>query len=150
MQEHNLNSPIFEIDSTAGDDEFSKRVANIRRDSAGRFCFNDVHQVVGGSPRSAPSIYLELQQTQELIMAILEQDGVENCPMTGPSENENLVFVSEYLMTDYLMWISPEVRRVVFRGYLEKHDDASLAAKLEQVMEQAKEDSDHARATRKH
>jgi hypothetical protein len=145
-----LNNINSKVKNTAADDDFSRRVANIRRDSVGRFCFNDVHQIVGGYPSSAPSIYLELPQTQELIMAILQKDGIENHPMTGPSGADKLLFVFEELMLDYLMWISPEVRRTVFGSFSAKHDDASMAAELGQVMEQVKEDSDRARATRKH
>lgn len=47
-------------------------VANtaIRQDAEGRYCLNDLHKAAGGENRHRPSMWLENQQTQELVEEI--------------------------------------------------------------------------------
>lgn len=54
----------------------------IRRDEAGRWCLNDLHQAAGGEKRHQPSDWLRLRQTELLI----DEISVPGIPGTG-SEN---------------------------------------------------------------
>ena len=42
----------------------------IHQDDAGRYCLNDLHKAAGGENRHRPSLWLQNQQTIELIKEI--------------------------------------------------------------------------------
>lgn len=43
---------------------------SIRQDSEGRYCLNDLHKASGGENKNKPSLWLNNQQTQDLIKEI--------------------------------------------------------------------------------
>lgn len=88
---------------------------SIRRDSAGRYCLNDVHKAAGGEKRHQPSDWLRLQQTQELIAELASQKipgilGIESKQGLG-------TFVAKELVYGYAMWISAAFNLKVIQAY---------------------------------
>ena len=145
-----MNKPDTQTTDVAGEDEFSKRLSEIRRDADGRYCFSDIHMLVGGLPASNPSIYLELEETQELIMCLLEKAENNRHPIQVVNEPDQLIFVAEDLVLGYAMWISPQARLAVLRQYSGRFDDSQMAQKLDNVMEGAKEAAARAGLARPH
>lgn len=88
----------------------------IRRDHAGRYCLNDLHQAAGLQQRHRPSRWAENAQTTELariatikagIPALVSQRGG-----TVPS-----TYAVKPLVYAYAMWISPEFHLAVIAAY---------------------------------
>ncbi|MCO7472534.1 KilA-N domain-containing protein [Stenotrophomonas maltophilia] len=88
----------------------------IRRDHAGRYCLNDLHQAAGLQQRHRPSRWAENAQTTELariasikagIPALVSQRGG-----TAPS-----TYAVKPLVYAYAMWISPEFHLAVIAAY---------------------------------
>ncbi len=109
----------------------------IRRDAAGRYCLNDLHQASGGAKRHQPSNWIRLDQTQELIAEIEKssrsEEGLlrseeafrefpERCKELAPIEVLQGGFVQgtyavKELVYAYAMWISPAFHVHVIRSY---------------------------------
>jgi hypothetical protein len=47
----------------------------VRQDNSGRYCLNDLHRAVGGERRHEPSLWRNLQQTNELVQ-LLSDTGI--------------------------------------------------------------------------
>lgn len=96
----------------------------IRRDVAGRYCLNDLHQASGGNNRHRPSLWLSNKQTKELV-AELEAGipaSVAGIPATEAVsvESEGFskgVYALKELVYSYAMWISPTFHLHVIRSY---------------------------------
>lgn len=101
----------------------------IRRDAAGRYCLNDLHQASGGEMKHKPANWLRLDQTAELVRE-LEGESVQGAcsdlsrpPGTGGAvETVNDGFVNgTYAMKElvyaYAMWISAKFHLHVIRAY---------------------------------
>ena len=58
-------------------------VANlqIRRDTTGRYCLNDLHQAAGAEPRHQPARWLRNQQAQELIAEVAAKGSYQSLPV---------------------------------------------------------------------
>lgn len=98
-------------------------VANtaIRQDVGGRYCLNDLHKAAGGENRHRPSLWLENQQTQELIEEIakagipaLEQNQPVSVVRGGSSPG---TYVCKELVYAYAMWISAKFHLTVIRAF---------------------------------
>lgn len=98
-------------------------VANtaIRQDAEGRYCLNDPHKAAGGENRHRPSMWLENQQTQELVEEIakagipaLEQNQPVSVIKGGSSPG---TYVCKELVYAYAMWISPKFHLTVIRAF---------------------------------
>ena len=105
----------------------------IRRDRAGRYCLNDLHQAAGGNARNKPSNWLRLQQTEELIGEL--QSGYpdmgrgvlrceqalltsEDAPLSVVNDGfGNGTYAVKPLVYAYAMWISPKFHLAVIAAY---------------------------------
>ncbi len=97
----------------------------IRRDPAGRYCLNDLHQASGGAARHQPPRWVRLDQTKELI-AELRGDRYPEMG-SGAALDEPLVAIEgglgqgtyaiKELVYAYAMWISPKFHLHVIRAY---------------------------------
>lgn len=93
----------------------------IRQDDQGRFCLNDLHQASGGEKRYAPNEWLHNKQTIELIEE-LAKPGIP-----GREQNQSLsvinggnkqgTYVTEDMVYDHAMWISPKFKVKVIRTF---------------------------------
>lgn len=115
--------PTMLAEESAGAGLPSLVVANtaIRQDEGGRYCLNDLHKAAGGENRHRPSLWLENQQTQELIEEIakagipaLEQNQPVSVIRGGSSPG---TYVCKELVYAYAMWISPKFHLAVIRAF---------------------------------
>ena len=95
----------------------------IRRDAAGRYCLNDLHQASGGHTRHKPGNWLMLGKTRELIEEIESQQGVLEIQQ-APVQMVNDGFAnSTYAIKElvyayaYATWISAAFHLHVIRAY---------------------------------
>lgn len=98
-------------------------VANtaIRQDAEGRYCLNDLHKAAGGENRHRPSLWLENQQTQELI----EEIAKAGIPALAQNQPVSVVrggsspgtYVCKELVYAYAMWISAKFHLTVIRAF---------------------------------
>lgn len=95
----------------------------IRRDVAGRYCLNDLHQASGGAKRHQPGNWLRLGSTQELVAEIGKSpEGLlisEEAPalVTVNDGYGNGTYALKELVYAYAMWISPTFHLHVIRAY---------------------------------
>jgi KilA-N domain len=95
----------------------------IRRDTAGRYCLNDLHQASGGAKRHQPSDWLRLKQTQELVEEVLKSpEGLREFPELNPVETTEGrygggTYAVKELVYAYAMWISAAFHLHVIRAY---------------------------------
>lgn len=76
----------------------------IRKDSDGRYCLNDLHRAAGGEKRIQPSDWLRLKQTHELVAELDRSIPV----IPGIQARQGLgTFVAKELVYAYAMWIRP-------------------------------------------
>lgn len=98
----------------------------IRRDDAGRYCLNDLHQASGGEKRHQPSDWLRRQQTQELLAELVENPGT--VPGNPGTDGEPPIVVLQggfgqgtyavkELVYAYAMWICAAFHLHVIRAY---------------------------------
>ncbi|MCC4622227.1 KilA-N domain-containing protein [Xanthomonas cassavae CFBP 4642] len=95
----------------------------IRRDGAGRYCLNDLHQASGGAKRHQPANWLRLQQTTELIAEVGDVLRSEEAFLRSEERDEPLVvlqggftqgtYAIKELVYAYAMWISPRSPEMV-------------------------------------
>lgn len=84
----------------------------IKQDSQGRYCLNDLHKASGGESKHRPAYWLSNQQTQELI-AEISKDGIPSILI-----KQGLgTFVSRELVYAYAMWVSPKFHLLVLRTF---------------------------------
>lgn len=95
----------------------------IRRDDAGRYCLNDLHQASGGEARHQPAKWAALKSTQDLIAEV--EKGGGNSPdsesyaaleATSGRFGGGTYAVKE-LVYAYAMWISAAFHLHVIRAY---------------------------------
>ncbi|MCX4024774.1 phage antirepressor KilAC domain-containing protein [Endozoicomonas sp. SM1973] len=94
---------------------------NIRQDSQGRFCLNDLHKAAGGLKKSQPSDFLRLTTTQALVAEIstpgipgLQENQALSVINGGPDRG---TYVCKELVYAYGMWISPAFHLKVIRTF---------------------------------
>lgn len=87
--------------------------AKIRMDSEGRYSLNDLHKSAGNERRHGPSLWLENQQTKELV-AEMETTGI---PVVKKEGRSGGTFVAKQLVYAYAMWISPKFHLQVIDAY---------------------------------
>ncbi|MGN8346336.1 KilA-N domain-containing protein [Pseudomonas sp. SMV71] len=85
----------------------------IRQDLEGRYCLNDLHRAAGKEKRHAPSYWLAIQQTGELI-AELETTGIPVVTIEGRNGG---TFVMKELVYAYAMWVSAKFHLQVIRTF---------------------------------
>jgi hypothetical protein len=110
----------------------------IRIDTAGRYSLNDLHKAAGAEPRHRPSLWLENQQTNDLIAELGRQEGDAGIPASVVSMKGGLhqgTYAAKELVYAYAMWISPKFHLEVIRTFdaiaTGKHAPAPCKAKAE-------------------
>lgn len=86
----------------------------VRRDPEGRYCLNDLHRAAGGERRHEPTLWRNLQQTNELVQ-LLSDTGIPVSVIKGGAGQGT--FVCKELVYSYAMWISPEFNLKVIRTF---------------------------------
>lgn len=93
----------------------------IRRDSAGRYCLNDLHRVAGGAARHQPALWRRRGQTEDLVTELLILHGnstdLQSSPIASVEGRNGGTYVVKELVYDYAMWISPAFNLQVIRAY---------------------------------
>lgn len=98
----------------------------IRTDSEGRYCLNDLHRAAmaaGANKRTKePGKFLASPQTKRLINILLMEttQNLGNDPIAknvGGDASETGTYVVKELVYGYAMWISPEFHLQVIRAY---------------------------------
>lgn len=85
---------------------------SIRTDVEGRYCLNDLHKAAGGENRHRPSLWVENQQTKDLI-AEIDKAGI---PAIHSKQGLG-TFVCKELVYSFAMWISPAFHLQVIRTF---------------------------------
>ncbi|AZR21930.1 KilA-N domain-containing protein [Xanthomonas vasicola] len=93
-------------------------VANlqIRRDKAGRYCLNDLHQAAGNTPRLRPSRWAENQQTRDLAILVESKAGIPALVIHHGGAAPG-TYALKPLVYAYAMWVSPEFHLAVIEAY---------------------------------
>jgi hypothetical protein len=94
----------------------------IRRDVAGRYCLNDLHQASGAEQRKQPRYWLANQQTQDLVTELacgdLENSGNPLVSAVAVTEGRaGGTYAVKELVYAYAMWISAKFHLHVIRAY---------------------------------
>ncbi|WP_057092529.1 KilA-N domain-containing protein [Comamonas thiooxydans] len=89
---------------------------DIRQDSEGRFCLNDLHRAAGGENRHRPSLWVENQQTRALTQE-LSKAGFPALLSTKGGRTPGVFAVRE-LVIAYAAWISPAFHVKVLQVFL--------------------------------
>ena len=93
----------------------------IRCDTAGRYCLNDLHQASGGAQKHKPGNWVMLGKTKELIEEVVAQQGVleiQQAPIQTLNNGvANGTYAIKELVYAYAMWISPRFHLHVIRAY---------------------------------
>jgi len=85
----------------------------IRQDTQGRFCLNDLHKAAGGLAKHQPAYWT--RQAEDLIMASSNSSNMKS--LISKSGKYGGTFASEDLVYAYAMWISPEFQLEVIHAY---------------------------------
>ncbi len=84
----------------------------IRRDTAGRYCLDDLHRAAGEARRHRPKYWLENQQTRGLVA----EAAIGGIPPIQRKQGLG-TFVCRELVYTYAMWISPAFHMKIIRAY---------------------------------
>lgn len=85
------------------------------REINGRFSLNDLHKASGSEPKSRPGIFLQNQQTIDLI----EEIQTAGIPAVETKEGKGGgTYGSKEVVVAYGAWISPKVHLAVIRAFL--------------------------------
>lgn len=105
---------------------------DIRQDTKGRYCLNDLHQSAGAEQRHRPKYWLENQQTIDLI-AEIEKGGI---PPIQAKQGLG-TFVAKELVYAYAMWINAAFHLQVIRAY-----DALVSGAVDEAIRIARRQAD--------
>jgi hypothetical protein len=89
----------------------------IRRDSAGRFCLNDLHRAAGLESAHQPSNWLGLDTTRALIEEISNSSDVMSKPIAVTAGRYGGIYAIRELIYAYAMWVSPKFHLAVIRAF---------------------------------
>lgn len=119
------------------------------RDEAGRYNLNALHRASGGNPIHAPSQWLRLKSTKELIDEVdmqISTSGLLPVETIKGGVGVQGTFAHELLVVSYAGWISPAFQLKVNQAFLDmnkKDQDLALPANyieaLEALIESEKE-----------
>ncbi len=102
---------------------------DVRQDAEGRYSLNDLHRASGGERKHGPSLWLENQQTKELIAELALEMGDTGFPVSvirGGAEQGS--YGCKELVYAYAMWISARFHLEVIRAYDRKVTGEAAAA----------------------
>lgn len=112
-------------------------IANIevKQNSDGLYCLNDLHNASGGAAKDKPSNWLASDKTSELINEIL----IAGKPAIRKSAGRyGGTYICKELVYAYAMWISPAFQLKVISAY---DRQVNVHSQLESLIEQVKEKS---------
>lgn len=89
----------------------------IREDAQGRYRLNDLHKAAGGEKRHQPADWLRIQQTKELIEAVVNSGNTRSFPVESVEGRSGGTFVVKELVYAYAMWVSAEFHLHVIRTF---------------------------------
>jgi len=89
----------------------------IRRDSAGRFCLNDLHRAAGAESARQPSNWLRLDTIHALIEEISNSSDVMSKAIAVAAGRHGGTYVVRELVYAYAMWVSPKFHLAVIRAF---------------------------------
>lgn len=90
---------------------------NVRRDIAGRYCLNDLHQAAGGEEKHKPPYWIRNAQTEQLITELQICDSAPEPVNVLRGGIEQGTYVCKELVYSYAMWISPAFNLKVIRTF---------------------------------
>lgn len=88
----------------------------IRRDSAGRFCLNDLHRVAGGEARHSPNRYTRTEGFQALVAEQTPEMAFAPVALVHGGASPG-TYVTKELVYAYAMWVSPKFHLAVIRAF---------------------------------
>lgn len=90
----------------------------IRQDGDGRFCLNDLHRAAGSERRHGPALWMENQQTKELVAEVAQELSDTGNPVSVIKGGKKQgTYVCKELVYAYAMWISAKFHLKVIRAY---------------------------------
>lgn len=94
----------------------------IQQDNQGRYRLNDIHQASGALNKHRPQYWLESDQTKNLIVEIISEDGISSSVKNHPVKiikggNNQGTYVCKELVYSYAMWINPTFNLHVIRVF---------------------------------
>lgn len=95
----------------------------VRKDTDGRYCLNDLHRAAGGLSHHQPGKFFANLGTQALVEELRNSPNSEGLPFISTQGRNGGTFVVKELVYAYAMWISPAFHLKVIRAY-----DALVAA----------------------
>ncbi len=103
----------------------------VRIDADGRYSLNDLHKAAGGESRHRPPLWLDNQQTQDLIAQLDAEEGdagntASVVSIKGGSKQGT--YARKELIYAYAMWLSPAFHLTVIRAF-----DALANGRLEEA-----------------
>lgn len=110
-QQHATNTP-----SHSAVTGLTIAATTVRQDAKGRYCLNDLHRAAGGENKQRPSLWVENQQTRDLIAEIDAKAGIPALS-TVKGGNRAGTYVVKALVYAYAMWISPRFHLTVIEAY---------------------------------
>lgn len=121
----------------------------IRQDSQGRYCLNDLHRASGGNPIHAPSQFLRLKGTKEFVAVLDDHNANMHSAVEIINGGVNQgCYASEKLVYKYAAWINPEFEVKVYdifdrvvKGEL-KHTQPQIPQTLSQALRLAAEQAE--------
>ena len=100
----------------------------IRQDSEGRYCLNDIHRAAGGEKRHQPANFLRLDTTVALIEEIEHSSDLRSAINTINGGSAPGTYVCRELVYAYAMWIGPAFNLRVIRTF-----DAVVTGQISQA-----------------
>ena len=105
-------------------------------DAGGRYCLNDLHKAAGSERRHGPSLWLENQQTQELVDELSDTGNPVSVIKGGSQQG---TYVCKELVYAYAMWISAKFHLKVIRKFDAVSQNEAPSTKPPSALEPVKE-----------
>ena len=102
------------------------------RKKAELYCLNDLHKAAGGERRHEPGLFLENQNSQELIAELKYRNSCILNPVETKKGKSGGTFAVKQIVYAYAMWISPKFNLAVIDAY-----DALVSGEIEKAKDTA-------------
>jgi hypothetical protein len=93
--------------------------ANIKINSDGLYCLNDLHKAGGGDKKHLPTAFFRNQQTIDIVAELNNPNCASDTQLTVVKESGRYggTYVCEELVYTYAMWVSPKFHIEVVRYF---------------------------------
>ena len=91
---------------------------SISQDDFGRFAINDLHKAAGGNDKDRPSYYYRSKNFKDTVNVLTVQNRTLDPIVKKTGRWNGGTWVSEELVIDYAMWVSPEFKVKVIQTFL--------------------------------